>query len=85
MRVLAQNLTDIYIAYIRSVLEQSAVVWHSSLTHENICDLERVQKNALRIILKEGYTEYTEALEKLELEDLESRRVISLKSLLLIV
>ena len=33
------DLKTIYISYIRSVLEQSAVVWHTSLTAENISDL----------------------------------------------
>ena len=69
-----KDLKQIYITYIRSVLEQSAVVWHSSLTVENISDLERVQKNALRIILKDGYSSYNEALDKLRLEDLNIRR-----------
>ena len=41
----------IYVQYIRSILEQSCVVWHSSLTQENSEDLERVQKAAVRIIL----------------------------------
>ena len=70
-----KDLKHIYITYVRSVLEQSAVVWHSSLTLANITDLERVQKNALRIILKDNYTSYNEALTKLNLEDLETRRV----------
>ena len=38
---------------IRSKIEQSAVVWHSSLTKKNKRDLERVQKSALKIILKD--------------------------------
>ena len=41
---------DIYISYVRSALEQSCQVWNSRLTMENIADLERVQKSALRII-----------------------------------
>ena len=41
---------SIYILFIRSILEQSSVVWHSSLTKENEEDLERVQKSALKII-----------------------------------
>ena len=45
----------IYILYVRSILEQSSVVWHSSLTKENIEDLERVQKSAVRIILGKEY------------------------------
>ena len=45
------DLTNIYVLYIRSILEQSSQVWHSSLTLENFQDLERVQKNAHKIIL----------------------------------
>ena len=37
-----QDLKDIYIIFIRSLLEQSATVWHSSLTDQNKSDLERV-------------------------------------------
>ena len=36
------DMKTLYIAYVRSHLEQSAVVWHSSLTNQNIHDLERV-------------------------------------------
>ena len=45
-----EDLKTIYIAYIRSILEQSAVVWHKSLTLENQEDLTRVQKSSCRII-----------------------------------
>ena len=45
------ELKDIFILFIRSQLEQSAVVWHSSLTEKNKNDLERVQKSALKIIM----------------------------------
>ena len=69
-----QDLKDIYILFIRSLLEQSATVWHSSLTEENAQDLERVQKNALRIILKDQYKTYKHALAKLGLEKLSERR-----------
>ena len=48
-----RDLKQIYMLQIRSKLEQSAVVWHSSLTRKNISDLERVQKSALKLILKE--------------------------------
>ena len=46
------DLLTIYILYVRSILEQSCQVWHSSLNLENFQDLERVQKNALKIILQ---------------------------------
>ena len=69
-----EDMVTIYIMYIRSILEQSCTVWHSSLTQENTEDLERVQKSALRIILKENYTNYEEALETLMLAKLSDRR-----------
>ena len=34
--VIADELKTIYKAYIRKFLEKSAIVWHSSLTEENI-------------------------------------------------
>ena len=42
-----QNLRKIYILQIRSKLEQSAVLWHSSITQKCQNNLERVQKSAL--------------------------------------
>ena len=69
-----EDLKNIYFLFIRSLLEQSATVWHSSLTEENSHDLERVQKSALRIILGEGYIGYKKSLEKLDMESLNERR-----------
>ena len=43
------DLRSIYLTFIRSILEQSAVVWHSSLTKKNRRDLERVQRCAVRM------------------------------------
>ena len=56
------EMVNIYILYIRSGLEYSAVVWHSSLTVANQEAIERVQKVALRIILKDQYVDYSNAL-----------------------
>ena len=69
-----QDLKKIYIQYIRSILEQSCVVWHSSLTQEDTENIERVQKNALSVILRSNYRDYENALEKLNLESLKERR-----------
>ena len=44
------------------------------LTQENIDDLERVQKCALKIIFEEKYKEYKKALDKIDLETLAERR-----------
>ena len=68
------DLVNIYCLYIRSILEQSCTIWHSSLTQENITDLERIQKNALRNILQDKYIDYESALHTLKLETLENRR-----------
>ena len=65
---------NIYILFIRSVLEQSCVVWHSSLTKENEDDLERVQKSALRIILGKEINNYNDALVEANLDSLKDRR-----------
>ena len=50
-----EDLKSIYLSHVRSILEQSCVLWHSSLTKENSENLERVQKNAFRIILGNRY------------------------------
>ena len=68
------DLKNIYFLYIRNLLKQSCSVWHSGLTQENIEDLERVQKCALRIILNDSYKSYENALSMLDIETLEDRR-----------
>ena len=68
------DLLEIYILYIRSVLESSATVWHSSVTQGQENELERVQKVALRIILKDDYLDYASALEMCSLITLKDRR-----------
>ena len=72
-------MVHIWIVYCRSLLEQSAVVWSSSLTQENKDDLERTQKSFVKLILKNEFkTEhedsYENALIKLNLQSLEQRR-----------
>ena len=69
-----EDLINIYILYIRSVLEQSAVVWNSSITKGEQLDIERVQKCALRVILREDYTSYEDALVICNLDTLKARR-----------
>ena len=68
-----EDLKTIYILFIRSILEHSATVWHSSLSQENI-DLERIQKSATKIILKNEFQGYQNALNRLELKTLSERR-----------
>ena len=74
------DMKQVYISFIRSLLEQSCNVWSSSLTVECQKDIERVQKIALKIILKDQYKSYENALKLLDLETLTERRsILSLK------
>ena len=56
-------------------MEQSAPVWHSSLTKDNTTALERVQGVAVKIIL-EGKHPYKESLDILNIPTLKERRDI---------
>ena len=68
------DLVHLYCIYVRSILEFNCCVWHFSLTQEQKSDIERVQKNALKIILKQNYVSYENALKKTNLISLEDRR-----------
>ena len=70
-----EDLLDVYFKQVRSVLELAVPVWHSSITVQEKCDIERVQRAALHIILGFSYSTYMEALESLNIESLETRRV----------
>ena len=48
------EMKNIYILFIRSLLEQSCTVWHSGLTVENKEDLERIQKCPLKLYYKKN-------------------------------
>ena len=63
----------IYKTFVRSVLEKSCVVWHSSLTLKNTSDLERCQRAAVKIITDGKYS-YREGLKFLNLPTLKERR-----------
>ena len=70
----SHDLKRVYLTYIRSHLDQSAVVWHSSLTIKNRNDIERVQKVAVRIILGKNFRNYNDGLKILHLQNLNDRR-----------
>ena len=69
-----EEMKNVYILFVRSILEQSATVWHSSLTLQNKEDLERVQKSAVRRILGKEYKGYKKSLQILEMANLDERR-----------
>ena len=68
------DLVLIYTLYVRSILEFNSCVWHFNLTKSQEEDLERVQKVACKIILKDQYQSYENALTHLKLENLTLRR-----------
>ena len=49
-------------------------MWHSSLTLADRQDLERIQKAAVKVILKRYYQSYEQALGLLKVETLDQRR-----------
>ena len=71
-----QELKDIYLTFVRSIVEQSAVVWHSSLSVRNRKDLERIQKAAVRVIMGKDYSTYSNGLKYLKIDTLEKRREV---------
>ena len=68
-----QDRLHIYKTFVRSVIEKSCVVWHSSLTRQNTKNLERVQKVAVKIITELKFS-YKEKLKELKLPTREQRR-----------
>ena len=69
-----EEMVHLWILFCRSVLEQSCVVWGTSLTQENIDDLERTQKTFAKLVLRERYRDYDNALLILNLDSLQVRR-----------
>ena len=69
-----EDLVNIYILFIRSLLEYCSEVWHSSITEEEVQDLERVQKCAVRIVMNNDFEDYEKTLKDLNLEELKVRR-----------
>ena len=68
------QLVDVYIKQIRSVLELAVPAWHGAITQAERMDIERVQKAALHIVLGQEYISYKNALKHLNLDSLEKRR-----------
>ena len=68
-----RDLINIYVLFIRSVIEQSSVVWSSSLNTEEQLSLERTQKVALRIIYQSDYKTYDNALNMSKLPKISTR------------
>ena len=68
------TLVDIYKLFCRSVLEYAAPVWSGSLSKGNAQDIERVQRNAYKIIFGKSFNDYNECLDEIEEDTLAFRR-----------
>ena len=61
-KVKNEDMITIYVLFIRSVIEQSSVVWSSAITAGEMASFERTQKIALKIIFGHTYMSYENAL-----------------------
>ena len=61
-----EDMKNIYILYIRSILEQSCSIWHSDLTEEDFPG--KSPKNAFRNILQDKYEGFTTDQETFPIE-----------------
>ena len=69
-----EDKREIYILYIRSILEQACVSWHISFSEDDALDLEKVQRAAIGLILGENYKNYEDGLLWGNLELLKKKR-----------
>ena len=64
-----KDLSHIYTLYVRSILEFNCCVWHFSITQAEVDNIERVQKIAWQLMLKNEFSTYENALEKFGLDN----------------
>ena len=69
-----QELIDIYIEQVRSILELAVPAWQGAITQAERDEIERVQKAAFHIALGDDYQSYRNALKYFEMDSLENRR-----------
>ena len=69
-----EELLHNYKQLVRVMLEYCSVAWHSSLSEQQSCSLERCQSVCLRVILGENFISYEAALEMTGLRKLSDRR-----------
>ena len=74
MGATTEDLKDVYTKQVRSLLELAVPAWNGALKQNDNQDIERVQKTALHIMLRESYVSYRNALGGVSLESLGERR-----------
>ena len=70
-----QIILEYYLKEIRVLAEQGVPIWNSGLTVQQLRDLERIQKVALKIILAENYGTYENACKIFDSEKMSDRRL----------
>ena len=65
LKVSLADLVLIYTPYVRSSMEFNCCVWQYNSNKEESDKIDRVQKVSLRVILKEDYISYENALSTL--------------------
>ena len=69
----AKELFDLYKIFIRPVIEFCAVVYHSMLTNKQVLEIERLQKQVVKLVF--GWEQsYTDICQRYNIETLEERR-----------
>ena len=58
LKYVGMSTQDLLKTFLSFLLEYACVVWHSKLTVNQTCALERMQKTCLRVILGREYWEY---------------------------
>ena len=69
-----EEMLDVYMKQVRSVLELAVPVWQTAITKQEVKQIERVQRCALYIILGDQFTNYEHARDLLECDTLKERR-----------
>ena len=65
-----KTLKEVYVLFVRSILEQCAPLWAGNLSKKSSKALSRVEKNALRIIFPtKSYEESTKCLNLVRLDE----------------
>ena len=71
----SQNtLIDLFKLFVRSALEPAVPLWAGAILEKEKNDLEKVQKNAMKLIAGTSYRDYIGSITKFKLDTLDARR-----------
>ena len=71
----SQNtLIDLFKLFVRSALEPAVPLWAGAIIEKEKHDIEKVQKNAIKLISGPAYRDYIGAIKSFKLDTLDARR-----------